>query len=340
MGQSSSKYRFDSSPNTSPSSRNSKKFHELYDLGTEIGAGSFASVSRCFRRSDGVEFAAKVINKRYLTDKELIGLRDEIHILRKLDHTNIIKLIDVFDDGKNVFLVLELCDQQDLFDEIVASPQNHFNEAKAAQIVLAIANALDYLHENLVIHRDLKPENILFGLDGNLKITDFGLAHFEPPPPETCTRGKMVIESTSRASYSSSSSSSCSSMVASYDDIFMNTCCGTPHYVAPEIINKCEYTYKCDYWSLGVILYIMLVGYQPFNADSLHAIYKLISKGRYNFNSRRWKYISDDAKHLVKHLLHTDPKQRFDAKQIKQHPWIVKHTQSALARDNKFNPSS
>merc|ERR1712130_317821 len=105
----------------------------------------------------------------------------------------------------------------------------------------------------------------------------------------------------------------------------MKTCCGTPHYVAPEIITQNTYNYKCDYWSLGVILFIMFVGYQPFNANSLNQIYKLIAKGKYNLNTKRWNAVSHDAKDLVQKLLEVDPEKRYSAKDIKSHPWIIKN---------------
>jgi len=307
----SSKISFVNNNNTDSPLHHRKNFNDLYDLGIEIGVGSFASVNECFRKSDLKEYAVKIINKRYLTDKELIGLRDEIQILKKIHHKNIIKLIDVFDDGKNVSMVLELCHNKDLFDEIVSSQHNHFTEEKSSNIIYTLSNALQYLHENYIVHRDLKPENILIGKDGNIKITDFGLAHFN---------NNIDIDNISEISDNTNISSS-----SSYDSMYMDTCCGTPHYVAPEIITKNEYNYKCDMWSLGVILYIMLVGYQPFNANSLNAIYKLIAKGKYNFNSKRWNDISDDGKDLVTKLLQTDPKKRFDSNDIKHHPFITKY---------------
>jgi len=248
---------------------------------------------------DAAEFAVKIIQKRFLTEKELIGLRDEITILRKVTHKNVIKLIDVFDDGKTVYTVLELCDGKDLFDRIVSSKNHHFTESKAAEIVYTVSDALQYLHEHYVVHRDIKPENILFGVDGTLKITDFGLAHH---------------------------SLSCDdAMPSSFDLIRMDTCCGTPHYVAPEIITQSAYNCQCDLWSLGVILFIMLVGYQPFNANSLNQIYKLIAKGKYNLNTKRWNAVSNDAKDLVQKLLEVDPEKRYSAKDIKSHPWIIKN---------------
>eukprot|EP00485_Elphidium_margaritaceum_P003987 CAMPEP_0202687004 /NCGR_PEP_ID=MMETSP1385-20130828/2726_1 /ASSEMBLY_ACC=CAM_ASM_000861 /TAXON_ID=933848 /ORGANISM="Elphidium margaritaceum" /LENGTH=326 /DNA_ID=CAMNT_0049341709 /DNA_START=77 /DNA_END=1057 /DNA_ORIENTATION=+ len=323
MGQNGSKISSSSSSNLSSSLRHPKNFNELYELGPEVGSGSFAAVKKCSRRSDGESFAVKVINKRYMSEKELLGLRDEIQILRKLnDHAHVIKLHDVFDNGKHVFMVLELCQKRDLFDALIASPDNVFSERKAAQIVYDIAHGLQYLHSHFVVHRDLKPENILFGHDGKIKISDFGLAHQE-------------MDDAAAADSSPSSSS-----LTTLSDVLMDTCCGTPHYVAPEVINKCVYTYKCDYWSLGVVLYIMLVGYQPFNASNLYGIYKLILKGGYNFKSRRWDNVSDSAKDLVRQLMCVDPDKRIEWKQLERHPWIVQHVMPNSSCASPVTPDS
>eukprot|EP01083_Nonionella_stella_P075156 204124_1 len=115
------------------------------------------------------------------------------------------------------------------------------------------------------------------------------------------------------------------SEIVSYDSIVMNTCCGTPHYVAPEIITRNDYNYKCDVWSLGVILYILLVGYQPFHGETLNEIYELIAQGKYDFNTKRWDDVSSDAKDLIQCLLVIDPEKRYSAKDIKCHKWIKKY---------------
>eukprot|EP00483_Globobulimina_turgida_P006544 UN06554 len=181
---SSTKLSFD---NNSDSLLHRKNFNELYEEGKEIGVGSFASVHACYRKSDNAKFAVKSINKDYLTERELIGLRDEIQILKKISHKNVIKLVDVFDDGKIVSMVLELCNGKDLFDEIVSCEKNHFCEHKSAEIIYTLSGALQHLHENAVVHRDMKPENILFGMDGTIKITDFGLAHYRPSKPPSAS---------------------------------------------------------------------------------------------------------------------------------------------------------
>mmetsp|Transcript_63324 Transcript_63324/g.100706 ORF Transcript_63324/g.100706 Transcript_63324/m.100706 type:complete len:285 (-) Transcript_63324:607-1461(-) len=274
------------------SGANRRKFSDYYINGERIGSGTFATVKRCTRKSDKKEFAVKIIDKRHLTGRELVGLKDEIRILKSMEFPHVISMIDVFDDGRRVKMVLELCEGGDLFDQILKSPKRHFDEAKSAQITCIIARSLKYLHDHYVVHRDLKPENILFTADGVLKITDFGLAHYLKLPPSLHV---------------------------------MHTCCGTPHYVAPEVLSSNEYSHEVDLWSLGVILFIMLGGYQPFEADSLPAIYTLIACGKYKFDARRWSVVSDEAMDLVRKLLTVDPQKRLDWNDVKQHPWICRY---------------
>jgi len=233
----------------------------------------------------------KVIDKRHLTGRELVGLKDEIRILKSVDHPHIISMIDVFDDGRKVKMVLELCEGGDLFDQILSLPDRRFSEARAAGVALTIAKCLEYLHAHFVVHRDLKPENILFTKSGILKVTDFGLAHYLKLPP---------------------------------DLHIMHTCCGTPHYVAPEVLASNEYTPKVDFWSLGVILYIMLSGYQPFNSNSIHAMYGMIVRGQYKFPSPHWDCVSEEAKECVSGLMCIDAEKRLNADRLSKHPWILK----------------
>ena len=185
----------------------------------------------------------------------------------------------------------ELCEGGDLFDQILKAPKRHFEEDKCAKITCTIAKSLKYLHDHYVVHRDLKPENILFTKDGILKITDFGLAHYLKLPPSLH---------------------------------IMHTCCGTPHYVAPEVLSSNEYSHEVDLWSLGVILYIMLSGYQPFNSHSIHQMYGMIIRGNYKFPSPHWDNISDDAKDLVKRLMNVDIKKRYNVGDVLKHKWINK----------------
>jgi len=269
-----------------------RKFSEYYSNGDRIGSGTFATVKRCTRKSDKRDFAVKIIDKKHLTGRELVGLKDEIRILKTMEFPHVIPMIDVFDDGRRVKMVLELCEGGDLFDQILKAPKRHFDEKKSARITCIIARSLKYLHDHYVVHRDLKPENILFTKDGILKITDFGLAHFVKLPPALHV---------------------------------MHTCCGTPHYVAPEVLSSNEYSHQIDLWSLGVILYIMLSGYQPFNSHSIHAMYGMIIRGQYKFPSPQWDGISAEAIDLVKRLMCVDIKKRYTVQQVLAHPWITTH---------------
>jgi serine/threonine protein kinase len=209
-----------------------------------------------------------------------------------MEHPSIIKAVDVFEDKRKVKIVLELCEGGDLFDQMLKRSEKCLDESTVAWITCKIARALKYLHSHYVCHRDLKPENILFTKNGQIKITDFGLAHYLKFSPDI--------------------------------DV-MHTCCGTPHYVAPEILGSDEYGVQVDFWSLGVILYVMLSGSQPFNSKSIHVIYDKITRGQYQFPSPRWDKISNEAISCIKGLMHIDPKQRLNCDTLCQHPFIVKY---------------
>ena len=292
---------------------NHERFSDVYRMGERIGSGSFATVHQCLRKSDNMWFAVKIITKKHLSESELSGLQNEIRVLLKTNHENIIKFIDIFDDGKIVRIVLELCSGKDLFDLIINSKHQCLKERKAAKIVYALCNGLKHLNDRLIIHRDLKPENILFGMDGKLKIIDFGCAHIEPL--------KKVMTSGHE-------------QVPSIKQVFMKTFCGTREYMAPEVIRNDLYTYKADMWSLGVILFVMLAGYQPFGteSDSLSEMYENITKKKPNFGSARWQHISQDARHLVQCLLAKDPTKRYSVRNIKKHPWIQKYVRTASVK--------
>jgi len=170
--------------------------------------------------------------------------------------------------------------------------EKRLDERQAAWITCKLARALKYLHEHYVCHRDLKPENILFTKDGQIKVTDFGLAHYLKLTPPYHV---------------------------------MHTCCGTPHYVAPEVLGSDEYGVQVDFWSLGVILYIMLSGYQPFNSTSVRAMYAMITRGQYRFTKPHWDHVSVEAKECVKALMHIDPQQRLNCDTLCEHPFIKKY---------------
>lgn len=255
----------------------------------KLGQGTYGSVCRAVNKSTKTVRAVKTISKSKV--RNVKRFKQEISIMKSLDHPNIIKLFETFEDHKNVYLVMELCRGGELFDRIIE--QGYFSEAYACSLMRCILAALFYLHKHGIVHRDLKPENFMFldkGKDAPFKIIDFGLA----------TRFS--------------------------NNEYMSTRAGTPFYVAPQVLQG-KYTYKCDMWSAGVIMYIFLCGYPPFHGENDAEILARVKAGKYTFNEQDWKGVSSEAKDLVRKLMAFDPHQRLSAEQALNHPWI-KHYSS------------
>ena len=197
-------------------------------------------------------------------------------------------MLEVYDTPDKLYLVLQYVAGGELFDRIV--DEGNFTERKASIICRQMTEAIQYLHENGIVHRDLKPENLLFKNredTDHVLVTDFGLA--------------KIID----------------------DDTALKTACGTPNYVAPEILQQKGYGRQVDVWSLGVILYILLCGYPPFYDESDAKLFELIMKGKYEFDERYWKDVSASAKNLISNMLIVDPVKRYDTYQVLAHPWIT-----------------
>jgi len=260
---------------------------KVYSIGSKLGTGGFAVVRKCKRRADGEVFALKVINKKNLDKGDLEILETEVAIMRQVTHDNIIRMHDVFDSRSKMCLVLDLMEGGELFDRIIE--KGHFSERDAANAFVQMVDALGYLHDKHIVHRDLKPENLLFEKKSNdsaIKLIDFGLA-------------------------------------GSCKDGLLKTPCGTPNYVAPEILRRSSYGTQADMWSIGVILYIILCGFPPFydENDDLSRLYRKIKRAEYDMPSPYWDNISKHAKDLVRKLLQPDPKKRLNARMTLQHPW-------------------
>jgi len=274
-----------------------------YVLGDQLGSGNFAVVKKAKFKSglsdeqrkfgDTVydtnqAFAVKIIDKAKVED--MGDIEREISIMQDVDHPNVIKLFEIFDETKKMNLVMELVLGGELFDAIVS--RGNYTEKDAAVVMKTLCDALRYLHDKKIVHRDLKPENILLeseASDAKIKIADFGLAR-----------------------------------VMTNKDV-MKTACGTPGYVAPEVLqNKGYQGGGLDIWSAGVVLYILLCGFPPFYEEELPALFDQIIKGKYDFPSPWWDAISSTAKDLVKKCLTVDVSKRFTAQQVLEHEWIVK----------------
>lgn len=261
---------------------------------SKIGQGSYGSVTRGTNKSTGQVRAIKTISKSQV--KNIERFRQEISIMKHMDHPNIIKLFETFEDNRNIYLVMELCTGGELFDRIIEL--GHLTEHQAAILMQQILRAIYYMHQNKVMHRDLKPENFLFLTKDSvekspLKIIDFGLScRFEP--------GQL-----------------------------MSTKAGTPYYVAPQVLSG-KYDEQCDVWSCGVIMFILLSGYPPFYGDTDADVLKRVREGVFTFSPSDWKNISEDAKDLIRKMLQFNPKDRYTAEQAMNHVWVRKTAPKAI----------
>ncbi|XP_055985277.1 serine/threonine-protein kinase DCLK3 [Sorex fumeus] len=276
-----------------------------YDTGKVIGDGNFAVVKECRHRETQQAYAMKIIDKAKLRGKEDI-VDSEISIIQSLSHPNIVKLHQVYETEKEIYLIMEYVQGGDLFDAIMESVK--FPEREAALMLLDLCQALVHMHDKGIVHRDLKPENLLVQRNEDksttLKLADFGLA-------------KHVVR-----------------------PIF--TVCGTPTYVAPEILSEKGYGLEVDLWAAGVILYILLCGFPPFRSPERDQdeLFNIIQQGHFEFLAPYWDNISDAAKDLVSRLLVVDPKKRYTAHQVLQHPWIESARKSSMVRLPKEAPPS
>lgn len=262
-----------------------KRLADAYDVGRELGRGGFSVVKEATRRTTKEVFAVKIIEKNQAAD-ELQLLQREIDIMHKLRHPNIISLEEVFDEPENIYLVLELVTGGELFDQIVS--RGMYSERDAANIVRQILEAVAYMHENGIAHRDLKPENLLLsGTNSDVvKVTDFGLSK-------------------------------------DFGTGTLRTSCGTPDYVAPEVLKGQPYDNSVDIWSIGVITYILLCGFPPFYGNTDPQIFEKILKAQYDFPSPDWDNVSDDAKQFISAILKLDPNTRPSALDCLEAPWIL-----------------
>lgn len=254
----------------------------------QLGTGAFSTVREGYQRSNrDVAFAVKCVNRKKLSEEDEAALLDEVDILKEMNHVHIIRLYDFFTEPSTYYLVMEQMSGGELFDRIVAKA--YYNEKEARDTCKILLEAVGYMHQNHVAHRDLKPENLLLlskDDDSAVKIADFGFA-------------KKVHEENS-----------------------LTTQCGTPGYVAPEILEGTPYDQRADMWSVGVILYILLGGYPPFIESTQRDLFRKIRRGEYEFHEEYWGTVSAEAKELISSLLTVKASNRLDAEQALQNSWI------------------
>jgi calcium-dependent protein kinase len=281
----------------------SRGLRDIYDCTKKLGKGGYGKVFQVKNKSTNKLYACKKLSK--LNIKNLQKLQNEIEVLMKMDHPNIVKLYEVFESDNSLYLIMEECYGGELFDRILhrINTNNMYTEREACLLMKQIIGAIEYCHNNGIAHRDLKPENLLYLKEGSeednpLKIADFGLS-------QSFNLKKML---TSKV--------------------------GTSYYVPPEILAG-NYTEKCDIWSAGIILYILLSGEPPFNGPNDETIFARIKTYKYEFPEQKWSKISVEAKDLLSKMLIQEDK-RLSASQVLQHPWfdIIKNEKITFEKLN------
>lgn len=267
--------------------RKAPTVEDKYIMKDVLGTGAFSQVRLAESKDHtGKLYAIKVIDKKALKGKE-DSLENEIKVLRRLDHPNVVTLFEAYESKHSVYLVMQLVTGGELFDRIVE--KGSYTEKDAADLIKQVLDAVAYMHREGVVHRDLKPENLLYQCqdeDSKIMISDFGLSKME-------------------------------------DSGIMATACGTPGYVAPEVLAQKPYGKSVDVWSIGVISYILLCGYPPFYDENDANLFAQILKGEFEFDSPYWDDISDPAKEFIRQLMCVDVEKRLTCDESLKHAWIT-----------------
>ncbi|XP_020917922.1 serine/threonine-protein kinase 33 isoform X2 [Sus scrofa] len=300
---------------------NGAAVEEVYTFGRILGQGSFGMVIEAINKETETRWAIKKVNKEKAGSSAVKLLEREVSILKSVKHEHIIQLEQVFETPKKMYLVMELCEDGELKD--VLARKGHFSENETRWIIQSLAAATAYLHSKDIVHRDLKLENVMVKssfvdanneMNVNIKVTDFGLA----------------VRKQGRS------------------EAMLQTTCGTPIYMAPEVISAHDYSQQCDIWSIGVIMYLLLCGEPPFVASSEEKLFELIRKGELRFEAAVWDSVSDAAKSVLKQLMKVDPAHRITAKELLDNEWLTGNAPSSarpanvleMMKEWKNNPGS
>jgi calcium-dependent protein kinase len=281
--------------------RHDRDVNDIYEINQStglLGYGSFGQVIQATSKVTGADCAIKQIAKSPTRDddkahaiqlKDAKAVRQEIYIMQKLSHRNIVKLLDDFEDAHKFYLVMELCVGGKVTDFIARTQV--CSESDVAVIMRQVFEAVDYMHSKDIVHRDVKTENMLLASScpiskNTLKLADYGVSCKCDPDKEL----KLRV--------------------------------GTPEYMSPQVVDG-RYNWKADIWSCGVAMYVLLCGYVPFTGQGDSAIVAAVKRGNFTFPEKDWQTISEDAKHLLRSLLKYDARDRCTARQAKEHCWIV-----------------
>ncbi|CAD8069397.1 unnamed protein product [Paramecium sonneborni] len=269
---------------------------KIYIFGKVLGVGSFGKVIAAKMKSNPLKrYAIKIIEKRKVKGREDI-LANEIYILQKLDHPNIIKFHEVYQNRVNFYICMDYCQGGELVDWIPKKYKN-FHESNIQEIMRKIISAVAYIHDEGIVHRDIKAENIMITSkkdDAEPKLIDFGLAN--------------KFDSTKLRR--------------------LKSFVGTPMYMAPEVIQG-KYDEKCDIWSLGVLLFTLLSGHMPFHGETKEELYDNIQRSNIGFDAHQWKFVTSEAKDIIRRMLQKSPQLRPSAKTLLRHDWFKKKLQQS-----------
>lgn len=269
----------------------SKSILDFYtiDYSKILGEGVSGAVVRATHRRSNQQFAVKIVKKSALKYEKRRQLKQEIALMRSLSHPNVLRILEVFESKDKSFMVLELCTGGELLDRLHAQPETRFPESVSARYMRSLISAIRYCHAKKIVHRDLKLENFLFVTDkpdSDIKLIDFGL----------------------------------SQEVKSLDEVLSKPC-GTPYYVAPEVLMG-RYNAKCDVWSLGVICFMLVSGYPPFSGGTDTEVLMAVRAGRWRFNANPFNSISAECKSFLKLCMTRDVELRPHAEQLMNHKWL------------------
>ena len=280
-----------------------------YKFGRVLGQGSFACVKMATDREDGSEWAIKIIRMSCLDLDDDQAIKAEIGILSRVEHINIVGTREIYESPRFCMIVMEICRGGELFDRIVE--KDHYCESEAKQCFRDLISAISYIHSQDIVHRDLKPENLLYAtIDDKsvLKLADFGLSKIMKP------------------------------------NEMLKNACGTPGYLAPEMLESKPYGKPVDLWGCGIILYILICGFPPFYADDEQDLFRDIKSGDFEFTEPYFDDASPEVIDLIKKLLELDVDKRLTAQQAMEHEWMAAefntssdHKPGMIKQMRKFN---
>ncbi|ORZ35941.1 kinase-like domain-containing protein [Catenaria anguillulae PL171] len=261
--------------------------HSRYDMGSKLGKGAFGTVRLVTDKATREVFACKSIHKRSKNGASIDQIGREVEIMKKIRHRHVVQLREVYETPQKVYIVMEYCNGGELVKKV--QKNGSIDETDLKLVIKRLASVIGYLHDLGIVHRDIKPENILLSTQDpadpyNIKVSDFGLAAFSGG-------GKL-----------------------------MENVCGTPLYMAPEVLAGLGYSQQCDIWSIGVMMALLLCNY---TRAAEHGLRDMIQRGQVDMSHELWADCPPSAKNLIEKMLQVDPAQRIAAKEILLHPWIT-----------------